>query len=370
MVRKPPDRPATAEGIQPAGWWHEAEDGRRIVCDLCPRGCVLEPGARGFCFVRQHLDGQLVTTTYGRSSGFCIDPIEKKPLNHFYPGSSVLSFGTAGCNLGCTFCQNWSISKSREVDALGESALPEDIAKTAQQWQCHSVAFTYNEPIIWIEYARDTAKACQARGIKTVAVTNGYITEHARADFFEYIDAANVDLKGFTEEFYWKFTRGHLEPVLDTLRYLVRETSVWVEITNLLIPQANDSPEEIERMCQWILQELGPDVPLHFTAFHPDFRLTDRPPTPPATLNMAYELARRVGLHYVYTGNVHDPERQSTYCPQCGQVVIGRDGYQITRYQIRDGCCAECARAIAGRFGPGPGNWGSRRQPIRIAGNR
>jgi len=366
IVRYPPDGPVSPEGIKPAGWWHRHEDGRRIVCDLCPRECVLEPGARGFCFVRQHQDGQLVTTTYGRSSGFCIDPIEKKPLNHFYPGSAVLSFGTAGCNLGCKFCQNWSISKARQVDALGETALPEQIAQTAQQWGCQSVAFTYNEPIIWIEYAIDTAKACRARGIQTVAVTNGYITDHARADFFQWMDAANVDLKGFEEDFYWKYTSGHLQPVLDTLRYLVHQTQVWVEITNLIIPAANDSPELLERMCRWIGEELGPEVPVHFTAFHPDFRMLDRPPTSPATLNMAYETARRVGLRYVYTGNVYDPQRQSTTCPQCGAMVIGRDGYEITRYDVRDGCCAACGGRIAGRFGPSPGQWGGRRQPVQI----
>jgi len=367
IVRQPPEAPVRPDGIKPAGWWHRHEDGRRIVCDLCPRHCLLEPGARGFCFVRQHLDGQLVTTTYGRSSGFCIDPIEKKPLHHFYPGSASLSFGTAGCNLGCKFCQNWSISKARQVDALCEQALPEQIAQTAQRYGCQSVSFTYNEPIIWIEYAIDTAQACRQRAVKTVAVTNGYISDEARADFFGCIDAANVDLKGFTEDFYWNYTSGHLQPVLDTLRYLVRQTQVWVEITNLIIPEANDNPREIEQMCQWIFNELGPEVPVHFTAFHPDFRMLDRPPTPPATLKMAYEIAKRVGLYYVYLGNVYDPERQSTYCPQCGQIVIGRDGYEITHWALREGCCAHCGRRIAGRFGPRPGDWGGRRQPVDIS---
>lgn len=369
-VRQPPEEPLSPEGTKPAGWWRLHEDGRRIVCDLCPRRCTLEPGTRGFCFVRQHLEGQLVTTTYGRSSGFCIDPIEKKPLNHFYPGSAVLSFGTAGCNLGCKFCQNWSISKAQQVDALCETALPEQIAQIAQQWGCQSVAFTYNEPIIWIEYAIDTAKACRQRGIQTAAVTNGYISDEARADFFQWIDAANVDLKGFTEDFYREYTSGHLQPVLDTLRYLVHQTQVWVEITNLLIPEANDSPTEIEQMCEWILKELGPDVPVHFTAFHPDFRLLDRAPTPLAALTMAYEIAQRVGLRYVYTGNVYDPKRQSTYCPQCGQMVIGRDGYEITHWALEEGCCRGCGARIAGRFASAPGRWGGRRQPVQIPGNR
>lgn len=366
MVLAPPQEPATAEGIRSGGWWHEADDGRRLVCDLCPRACALGPGDRGFCFVRQNLDGRIVSTTYGRSSGFCIDPIEKKPLNHFYPGTSVLSFGTAGCNLGCKFCQNWSISKSRETDAQCDASEPETIASAARRLGCHSVAFTYNDPVIWAEYAIDTAKACRQQGIHTVAVTAGYITDVARADFFEFMDAANVDLKGFDEQFYFRLSAGHLKPVLDTLRWLVHESDVWVEITNLIIPRANDSPETIEGMCRWIADELGPEVPLHFTAFHPDFRLTDRGPTPPSTLVMAYDIARRVGLHYVYTGNVRDRRRQSTWCAQCGELVIGREGYVIDAYGLRGDRCGKCGASVVGRFGDAPGHWGSRRQPVQI----
>ena len=314
----------------------------------------------------------MFTTTYGRSSGFCIDPIEKKPLNHFYPGSSVLSFGTAGCNLGCKFCQNWEISKSREVDALGEWADPETVARAARQLGCQSVAFTYNDPVVWAEYAMDCAKACRAAGVKTVAVTAGYITPLARKPLFELMDAANVDLKGFTEDFYRDLTSSHLAPVQDTLEWLVRESNVWLEVTTLLVPGKNDSEEELKRMCAWLVETLGPDVPLHFSAFHPDFRMKDLPPTPPATLTRAHTIARSAGLNYVYTGNVSDRTRQSTYCPRCGQVLVERDGYHLSTYGLQQDRCRGCGLAIAGRFGDGPGGHplagrGARRQSVRIS---
>jgi len=364
----PPDEMPGAGGARTGGWWHESAGGETLVCDLCPRACVLKPGKRGFCFVRQNLDGrQIVSTTYGRSTGFCIDPIEKKPLNQFYPGTAVLSFGTAGCNLGCKFCQNWSISKSREVDSRSETADPEAIAQAARQLGCRSVAFTYNDPIVWAEYAIDTARACHEAGVKTVAVTSGYITAAAREPFFGVMDAANVDLKSFSEDFYRKLTGGHLAPVLQTLRWLVHESDVWVEITNLVIPQANDSPEELEQMCRWIVEELGPQVPVHFSAFHPDFRLTDRGPTPPATLRRARDIARQAGLSYVYTGNISDRQSQSTYCPGCGRVLIERDGYHLGLYDLDQDRCRHCGAQIAGRFDEGPGDWGSRRMPVRIA---
>jgi len=367
----PPNDDAALDGLKAGGWWHESDDGKRLVCDLCPRGCALRPGDRGFCFVRQNLDGQqIVSTTYGRSTGFCIDPIEKKPLHHFHPGSSVLSFGTAGCNLGCKFCQNWTSSKSREVDAYCDLADPEAIARAARQHGCRSVAFTYNDPIVWAEYAIDTARACHDLDVRTVAVTSGYMSPLARQAFYRHMDAANVDLKAFTEDFYWRLSGGHLEPVLDTLRWLVRETEVWVEITTLIIPGANDSPDEWKRMCDWVAEELGPDVPLHFSAFHPDFRMRHRPPTPPETLALAYDVARRSGLRYVYTGNVSDRRRQSTFCPGCGELLIERDGYHLGAYALEHDRCRHCGRQVAGRFDSGPGTWGARRQPIRIAAYR
>jgi pyruvate formate lyase activating enzyme len=348
-------------------WQHKSSDGTRLICDLCPRHCALGPGERGFCCVRENRDGRIVSTTYGRSTGFCIDPIEKKPLHHFYPGTPVLSFGTPGCNLGCTFCQNWTASRSRDVEAACQTALPEAIAAAAAKHDCRSVAFTYNDPIIWAEYAIDTARACRAADIKTVAVTAGYITEAARGDFFAEIDAANVDLKGFSERFYREYCAARLQPVLDTLLWLARKSSVWLEITNLIIPGANDSAEEIDAMCQWIVAELGAEVPLHFSAFHPDYKLTDRGPTPAATLRMAHDLARRAGLRYVYTGNVVDPQRQQTYCPGCGQIVIGREGYEITSFAICGGRCMNCQTPIAGRFDDMAGRWGNRRLPVAIS---
>jgi len=320
------------ESHYPARWWRVLPDGR-IECDLCPRFCKMHEGQRGLCFVRKMEGGKMVLTTYGRSSGFCVDPIEKKPLNHFYPGSSVFSFGTAGCNLACKFCQNWDISKSRETDTMVDQAMPDEIAKAAEKSGCKSVAFTYNDPVIFAEYAMDVADACHARGIKTVAVTAGYITEEPRREFYSKMDAANVDLKAFTDDFYVKLTGGHLQPVLDTLVYLKRETNVWFEITTLLIPGNNDSDAELSAMSQWILRELGPEVPLHFSAFHPDWKMTDVPPTPASTLTRARDIALKAGLHYVYTGNVHDTTGGTTFCPSCHEALIVRDWYR-TRWPL------------------------------------
>ncbi len=338
------------ESHYPGRWWHKLDDGR-IQCDLCPRDCRLHEGQRGACFVRKMQGGEMILTTYGRSSGFCIDPIEKKPLAHFYPGSSVFSFGTAGCNLACKFCQNWDISKSREMDSLMDQARPEEIARAAQQHGCKSVAFTYNDPVIFAEYAMDVADACHELGIKTVAVTAGYMHDQARREFYAKMDAANVDLKAFTDDFYVKLTGAHLQPVLDTLTYLKRETDVWLEITTLLIPGKNDSDEEIAALSQWVAKELGPDVPLHFSAFHPDYKMPDVPATPPATLARAREIALRAGLHYVYTGNIHNVEGDTTFCPACKTPLIVRDWYQIKDYRLSDdGHCPQCQTKIAGRF--------------------
>ncbi len=350
------------DGIVPGGWWHR--EGDRVACDLCPRQCVMKPGDRGFCFVRQNIGGQMMLTTYGRSTGFCIDPVEKKPLNHFLPGTSVLSFGTAGCNLGCKFCQNWDISKSREVERLSQRALPDEVARAASEMGCHSVAYTYNDPVIWAEYAIDTAKACRDRGIKSVAVTAGYITKEARGDFYQFMDAANVDLKAFTEEFYYRMTLSHLQPVLDTLKWLKHETDVWFEITNLVIPQANDELDEFRQMSDWILQNVGDEVPVHFTAFHPDYRMLDRPDTPPEILAQARDMALQTGLKYVYVGNVNDVRRQSTYCPNCQRLVIERNWYELGVYALDGNQCRYCGTKIAGVFLDKPGNWGRKRQPV------
>ncbi|PJA32467.1 MAG: AmmeMemoRadiSam system radical SAM enzyme [Zetaproteobacteria bacterium CG_4_9_14_3_um_filter_53_7] len=350
----------------PARYWHALEDGR-IQCDVCPRDCKLHDGQRGLCFVRKCENEQIVLTTYGRSSGFCIDPIEKKPLNHFYPGSSVLSFGTAGCNLACKFCQNWDISKSREFDRLCDQAEPAAIARAAAEHGCKSVSFTYNDPIIFLEYAVDTAIACHELGIKTVAVTSGYIHAEAGAEFFSHMDAANVDLKAFTQDFYHRLCAGHLQPVLDRLIYLKHETDVWLEITTLLIPGQNDSDAELTAMCDWIAERLGPDVPLHFTAFHPDWKMTDVQPTPSATLTRARNIGMRAGLHYVYTGNVHDPDGDTTFCPGCGARVIMRDWYEILEHRLSDtGECIICGSRIPGHYDEFHGAFGARRIPIQI----
>jgi pyruvate formate lyase activating enzyme len=351
----------------PTTYWHRLADGR-IQCDVCPRACKLHEGQRGLCFVRGRVDDQVVLASYGRSSGFCVDPIEKKPLNHFLPGSSVLSFGTAGCNLACRFCQNWDISKSREIDTLSSAASPAMLAEAASRLGCRSVAFTYNDPVIFMEYAMDVADACRERGIKAVAVSAGYMNAPPRAEFYRHMDAANIDLKGFTEGFYEKITFAKLPMVLDTLEYL-RGTDVWFEITTLLIPGHNDSDAEIAAESEWLASHLGSDVPLHFTAFHPDFKMLDVPRTPPATLSRARRIALDHGLRYVYTGNVHDPDGQTTKCPSCDTSLIVRDWYVIEGYRLSDdGRCTRCGTPIPGRFDGPAGTWGSRRMPVRLAG--
>ena len=319
------------------------------------------------CFVRAASQGRIVLTSYGRSSGFCVDPIEKKPLNHFLPGTPVLSFGTAGCNLTCKFCQNWDMSKSREMDTLADVASPETLARAAVELGCSSIAFTYNDPVIFLEYAGDVAQACRARGVRSVAVSAGYVTPKARSDLFANIDAANIDLKGFTEDFYRKLCSAELQPVLDTLVYLKHETGVWLEITTLLIPGENDSPAELEALVQWVAENLGPDVPLHFTAFHPDWRMLDTPATPHATLRRARATALAGGLRYVYVGNVHDRAESSTYCHQCGSMLIGRDWYELSTWHITgDGKCLTCGTQMSGVIEGPAGNWGAKRQPVRI----
>ena len=351
----------------PTHHWHRLDDGR-VQCDVCPRACKLTEGRRGFCFVRANDGGEIVLTTYGRSSGFCIDPIEKKPLNHFLPGTAVLSFGTAGCNLACTFCQNWDISKSREMDTLMDEASPATIAKAASRLGCRSVAYTYNDPVVFIEYAIDVAKACRDLDVKSVAVTAGYINAAPRRELFAVMDAANVDLKGFSEEFYRTLASAHLAPVLETLEYLKHETRVWLELTTLLIPGRNDSDHELDEMTKWVVSHLGPDVPMHFTAFHPDWKLRDASPTPPATLTRARRIATDNGVRYAYTGNVRDEAGQSTYCHRCGAKLIGRDGYRITAWRLdAGGACRACGTACAGVFDARPGDWGARRRPVHLA---
>ncbi len=355
------------KSIVPTSYWTRLDSGK-IRCDLCPRYCQLKEDQRGLCFVRARQQDQIVLTTYGRSSGFCVDPIEKKPLSHFYPGTAVLSFGTAGCNLACKFCQNWDISRSQETDRGADYASPEMIARAAEKTGCKSVAFTYNDPVIFLEYAVDVARACHEHNLKTVAVTAGWINEQPRIDFFEHMDAANVDLKAFTNRFYKKLCGGTLQPVLETLEYLKRETGVWLELTILLIPKENDSDRELDELTSWVVDKLGADVPLHFSAFHPDWKLRDRTSTPPATLTRAREIALKNGVKYAFTGNVHDPAGAGTYCHNCGATLVGRNWYQLTEWSLTDdGRCTVCGEVCAGRFEGPPGKWGASALPIRLS---
>ncbi|MFV2071450.1 MAG: AmmeMemoRadiSam system radical SAM enzyme [Thermoanaerobaculales bacterium] len=354
------------ESVVLGRYWRTLSDGR-VLCELCPRLCKLKEGQRGFCFVRRCIDGGVVLTTYGRSSGFCADPIEKKPLNHFFPGTGVLSFGTAGCNLACRFCQNWSISKSRQTDTIADTASPDGVARAAVAFGCRGVAFTYNDPVIFLEYAVDIARACRERGIVTVAVTAGEILPAPRKEFFAHMDAANIDLKAFSEDFYRRLCGGELQPVLDCLEYVAQETDVWLELTTLLIPGENDSEREIDQMTRWVVEHLGIDVPMHFTAFHPDYKLHDRPPTPVATLARARGIAQANGVRFAYTGNVVDETGGSTYCHQCGELLIGRNWYRLTAWNLgSNGRCTACGAQCAGCFEDAPGDWGPQRVPVKI----
>ncbi len=355
------------ESVVSTHYWHPLDDGR-VQCDLCPRHCKLHEGQQGLCFVRANQGEEVVLTTYGRSSGYCVDPIEKKPLNHFFPGTPVLSFGTAGCNLACKYCQNWDMSKAREMDVLADHASPEMIASAAQRLNCRSVAYTYNDPVIFHEYAIDVAQACREVGVKSVAVTAGYISEAPRREFFRYMDAANVDLKSFSDDFYFKLCGGHLAPVLETLRYIKQETDVWLELTTLIIPGHNDSDKELNELTRWVVENLGPDVPMHFSAFHPDWKMRDVPPTPVETLSRARAIAMKNGVRYAYTGNIHDKAGESTYCHQCGERLIGRDWYVLSDWNLTaDGCCGACGARCAGHFDAQPGAWGARRMPVRLS---
>jgi pyruvate formate lyase activating enzyme len=355
-------------GVVRGDYWHPIEDGRRTQCDLCPRACTLKDGQRGFCFVRKAQDGGIALTSYGRATGFCVDPIEKKPLYHFYPGTSVLSFGTAGCNLGCRFCQNWDISKAREIERLSAEGSPEQIARAAADAGCKSIAFTYNDPVIFAEYAIDCAHAARERGIKAVAVTAGYISPEARPAFFGAMDATNVDLKAFTDDFYDKLCFAELGPVLDTLCWLKEDAKVWLEVTTLLIPGRNDSEGEVQRLCEWFVKNLGAETPLHFSAFHPDFKLQDSPRTPASTVIRARRQALDAGLKHVYVGNIAHDAGQITACANCGQELLSRSGYRVTNFRLNErGACYACETPLRGYFERMPGRFGSRRIPLAIS---
>ncbi|WP_245703006.1 AmmeMemoRadiSam system radical SAM enzyme [Raineyella antarctica] len=368
--------PAAAGTAERARWWHHVGDGR-LQCDVCPHQCQLADGEAGKCFVRVRQGERIVLTTYGLASGFCLDPIEKKPLYHFHPGTAVLSLGTAGCNLSCRPCRTWDEAVAKRVHRMAEEASPRAIAAAAHQWQATSVAFTYNDPAIYPEYAIDIARACHVQDVRTVAVTSGFMMPAVRRELFGVMDAANIDLKGFDEEFYQSFIGGSLRPVLDTLIYVRHRTSTWLEITNLLVPGHNDAPDRLRAMCTWIHDELGPDVPLHFSAYRPDPRMPETglaasglagvPPTPPEALLRAVDIAREVGLRYVYSGGAGTPATGTTYCHGCGAALIEREGHTVQRYRITSqGRCPECRAVLPGAFDDRPGDFGARRIPIRL----
>ncbi len=328
--------------------WQEPADNGKILCTLCPRYCTIGEGQRGFCYIRQNIDGKLYSSGYGRPIGFGIDPIEKKPLNHFLPGTEILSFGTAGCNLGCKFCQNWSMSKAKSDNLNSLYASPEDVVALAKKYGAPSIAFTYNDPTIFGEYVEDVSSIAREEGLKSVMVTAGYIDKKARKEVYENIDAANVDLKAFNKDFYKKLTLSNLDDVLDTLIWLKIETDIWFEITTLLIPGENDSDEELKKESNWILENLGENVPLHFTAFHPDYKLSDKEQTPLLTLERARNIALESGIKYCYLGNVHHKEGHTTFCPNCNFSLIRRDWHSVAENLINDGKCSNCGEPIAG----------------------
>lgn len=332
-----------------ASWW-QLIDNNKIECQLCPRYCRIPSGSHGFCFIRKNIDGELYNTAYGRMDGFANDPIEKKPLYHFYPGSTIYSFGTIGCNLGCKYCQNWQMSKSVNQKYSSQKYTAQDIVRLAQNNNSIGIAYTYNEPIICGEWVIDIAERVRYHGLKNVLVTNGYITSKARYDIFKNIDGVNVDLKAFSDQFYRKFTLSNLEPVLDTLRWLVNETNIWVEITTLIIPTLNDHPNELRSLSKFIVEELDPCIPLHFLAFHPDFKMLDVPPTPLKTLNLARKIALEEGLKFVYIGNIFNDIGQDTKCPSCGNIVVRRLGYTICLTGMNEDKCAYCDTIIPGCF--------------------
>jgi pyruvate formate lyase activating enzyme len=336
------------DDLHEARWW-ESEPGGKVHCYLCPRHCRIGEGQSGFCYIRANQGGKLYSLGYAHPAALQIDPIEKKPLSHFLPGTRVFSMGTAGCNMGCFFCQNWDISKSRADQVNSTYVPPEDVVSLAIRYGCPSIAFTYNEPTIWGEYVIDICQAAREKGIRTVMVSNGYVTREAFHDIYDYIDAANIDLKAFTENFYGRITLTHLAPVLETLQWLKNETNVWFEITNLIIPTLNDAPAETRALAEWVVEHLGPGVPLHFTAFHPDFKLREKPRTPPETLHAARRTAVAAGLHYVYEGNIPG-DGANTSCPACQTRLVQRSWHQVLENHLREGCCPSCGLAIPGRW--------------------
>jgi len=350
---RPDTEPITLEEVREKGlsereamYW-ERLPGKEVRCTLCARACLLAEGARGHCRVRANFGGTLRTLVYGKPLSRAIDPIEKKPVFHFLPGSRILSIATAGCSLRCRFCQNWQISQAYPEDAPHIDWSPEQVVAAAVKHRCPSIAFTYTEPTVFYEYMLDTAKLAHAKGIKTVWVTCGYLNEKPLVELSKYLDGANVDLKGFSEKYYNEYCGASLQPVLDTLKVLRRER-VYFEITNLVVPGGNDSPEMIREMCEWIRDELGADTPLHFSRYHPDHLMKRPGPTPLSTLVMARDIAREVGIEHVYIGNVTGGGGETTQCPKCHEELIVRERYRLLKNVVREGRCPKCGARLPG----------------------
>jgi pyruvate formate lyase activating enzyme len=335
---------------------YERLDGQRVRCNLCAHRCVIAEGRKGVCLVRENREGTLYTLVYGIPLSQAVDPVEKKPLFHFYPGSTAFSIATAGCNFRCAFCQNADISQMPRDrgQILGRQATPEEVVRSAKRYASRSIAYTYTEPTIFFEYSYDIARLAHVEGIASVYVTNGYMTPEM-LELFQglgnghepWLDAANVDLKAFRDETYKKVCGARLQPVLDALKKM-KELGVWVEVTTLVVPDMNDSQEELDDIARFVATELGVETPWHVSRFHPDYKMYDRGPTPAATLQRAYELGREAGLRYVFVGNMPGARLENTYCPSCGQTVIGRWGFRVTEYNVREGGCAHCGTAIDG----------------------
>ncbi|VEG26100.1 AmmeMemoRadiSam system radical SAM enzyme [Actinomyces howellii] len=351
----------------PARWWHPVDDGR-LQCDLCPRHCRLREGQHGFCFVRRRSQDRIVLTAYGRSTGLCLDPVEKKPLYHVHPGSSVLSLGTAGCNLACRFCQNWEISTARRTEVLSEQAPVAQVAALARGLGARGVALTYNDPVVFAEYAIDIASACHDLGLEAYAVSVAWVCREPGRELFGAVDAANIDLKAFTEEFYRRLTGARLRDVLATLVDLRAATTTWLELTTLLVPGLNDSPQEVGALASWVARELGEDTPLHLTAFHPAHRMRDRPPTALSVLERARASALEAGLRFVYLGNVPPGTGSTTSCPGCGTPVVERHGYTVSAYRLDGrGRCQGCGLGLPGVLDPAdPGGFGNARRRVSL----
>lgn len=347
--------PAWTKAVQPAmntaqlveARYYEKLPNRKIKCLLCPRTCVIDDLERGYCGVRENRDGVYYTLVYGKPCTLHVDPIEKKPLFHFLPGSEALSIATAGCNVFCKFCQNWEISQSRPEQLPSLDFPPAKLVALTHEKKCPVIAFTYNEPVVFTEYMYDIAEKARGIGVHTAMISNGYIQTKPLKDLCRVLSAVKIDLKAFSERFYKELVSGQLQPVLDSL-ILLKQEKIWLEIVYLVIPGQNDDPNELSSLCKWIYKELGSGVPLHFTRFYPQYRLTNVPATPLQTLHKARKIAQDAGLQFVYSGNVPGDPGENTYCSQCSELLIKRMGYAIVENKIMSGQCPKCHTPIPG----------------------